>query len=509
MRSNRVLAALLLVAVLTVVPMAGAAQSDALAADLYVEQPTHADGGVAVNETADGDIYEVSGDRLLISVQNVDHDDIQRFGVQEETASLEWDSRLELFVLEPDADGTYHLTWYADETVAVQDGNETETIEESNRYEAAVRVDETDAVVLSASEHNEMATAADNWQQWESRVESISGPDADIEQETELAASMLDLRRNMLSALTGEFWQLGIVLFASFSGIMWLLVFGVYHYIDKRQLSRELNKREGVLPDYGELEAKLSELEHKQEVERMVTTRPSDWYDDPHIGQAATEAHGEDMMSHLSAFSEMVSGTGALRDRLVAMRETGYLVDTSGETPMLHPPTDRHASADGGTVQPLADCADEEFENIVSAVDPADPVIREFSYDECDAPRESFRTESNIPTTWEEMLESVDEQLHRFGADSELYGEYLQALLEDVLQHPTTGRDNTVSTQRYMIEQWYRVAIEGRDIFGVPITFQAEALDDLLQDHDPVEEAERIVEAEKHGEDAFNDGDSG
>lgn len=501
---NRLFLAVLLVSLVATPLFAGSAA--AADATLHVEQESYVDGDVAVNTEGSAPEYRVRGDRVLITPQNFDIEDVQTVGVEEDEGSLTYNDGLGVYEFTATNNGTYHVFWEV--TEERQQGNETTVTTE--RYEAVISVEQTDMQVLPASRFSELQTNAENWEEWKGTVREISGPNADIEVETQLAATMLDIRRNPLDALTGRFWRLGVVIFGTFAGIMWALLFGLYNWADKRQLRKELNEKKALLPDRGELESKLAELDHKDDLQSMVTTRPDAWYDDPHIGQAAVEAHGEDMLTHFSAFEEMLSGIGALKDRLQAMAHAGYRAriqrDDDGEIAdvVLLDPDETDVAADGGDIVALGDMEADAFDALRGAVDIHDPTLQNFAYHECDTDRSELRDDSDVPDSLDAMLEQMDAEIERFGGDKETYGEYLEAMLEDVIRHPSTDSDGVPKGQRWMMEQWYRVGIEARDIFGIPVDFQVDIVQDLLSAHDPVEDAQRIAKQDRNGEDPFD-----
>lgn len=501
--------AVLVVASMLLAPLA-AMPVAAGSADLHVEQESYVGGEVDVDTRGDVNVYRVRGDRVFVQPQNFDAENVVDHGIEEDEGALNRNEELGVYEFQTIADGTFHVYWDVRQTR--EEGNET--VVETERYEAVIDVSSSDVQTISPARLEELKAQADNWDEWKATVHDISGSGADIQVETQLAANLLNLRRNPVAALTGNFWHYGVLLFGTMAGLMWVLLFGFYNWFDKRKLRKELNEKKAVLPDRGELEEKLAEYDHKDDLQSMVTTRPTDWYDDPYIGQAAVEAHGEDMLTHFSSFEEMLSGISALRDRLRAMAHAGYrarLRRDAGEIVdvALIAPDDSNVATDGGSIAPLQSLDDEDFNDVHRVVDVHDPVLKSFSYEESDADRADLREEGDVPADLNEMLGQMDAEIERFGGDRETYGEYLEAMLSDVIRHPNTDADGVPKSQRFMMEQWYRVAIDARDIFGIPIDFQADIVRDLLAQHNPVEDAQRIADQDRKGEDWRGEGGAG
>lgn len=476
-------------------------------ADLHVEQESYVPGDVDVDTRGDVNVYSASGDRVFIQPQNFNTSDVESFAVRESEGDLTYNENLGVYEFHATGNGTYHLYWDVREESA--QGNDT--VVESERYQAVIETSRTDIQTVPADRLSELQTAAGNWEEWTSKIKEIAGADANVEVKTQVALDLLNIRENPLQALTGEFWYLGVVIFGTFAGLMWALLFGLYNWYDKRALRKELNEKKALLPDRGELEEKLAELDHKDDLQSMVTTRPTDWYDDPHVGQAAVEAHGEDMLTHFSAFEEMVSGISALRDRLRAMAHAGYRVRLQRDgseivdAVLIEPERDGDGVVtDGGDVVAINDLDSDVFDAVHEAVDVHDPVLKGFDYSETDVDRAELREEGTVPDSLDAMLEQMDAEIERFGGDKETYGEYLQALLEDVIRRPATDSEGVPKGQRWMLEQWYRVGIEARDIFGLPLDYQTDIVRDLLSSHDPVEDAQRIAEQDRAGRDPFD-----
>ena len=492
-------------------------------AELTIDQPHWVDDEVQVDTSGNYTTYKVTGEQLYITPDNFEESNVVDYGVQEDEGDLSRATNLDAYQFDATQDGTYYVYWIVNEeetheyTVEEQRGNETVTRTETetetvqHRYHAQIQVEETTATIISDQRHQELQNDAANWTAWEEQIYQISGEDADVEQKTQLAANQLNLRENPLDALTGNFWHLGVIFVTSLGGIMWLLLFGAHERIVNRSLRKELNELRSTMPEMAELEDRLSELDRKEDMQSMATKRPAEWYDDPVLGKAATEAFGDNMLSHWFSFSGVFSAVGGLRDRIAAMSYAGYgaiITRDDGEivdARLVSTVDEPDVAADGGgEVVALSELREnDELEAVSEAVDPFDDVLLDFDYAECDADRDQWRTEVDVPEDLDEMVEQLDVQLERYGGDVETFGQLLEDVVADVIQHPNTDRNGQPDELRMMLEQFYAIAIEGRDIFGLPAArFQADVLADLLADHDPVEEAREEIERDKIGQTA-------
>ena len=187
-RFGAILLAVLLVGSL-VTPMAGlAAASDELEfgderaeLDIREEQwiEEERSDSIGVERTDDRTIYDVQGPRYEVALENVDHEAVTGYGVADGEADVEFDETRNVWVVEPEGEGTIALYWFVEEAVDVdEDGNEeTETV----RYAASLQVSNIDWVHETAADHDELEQAAANWSAVEQQALEIN-PDQDPEE---------------------------------------------------------------------------------------------------------------------------------------------------------------------------------------------------------------------------------------------------------------------------------------------------------------------------------------
>lgn len=145
---------------------AAQAETGAEPADLHIVQPEYVDGNVETDMSGGDRIYRVTGPRHVITLRNVDHQNVTAYGVSDGNGEFNYDQQLDAYTFEPTGNGTTTLYWTAEE----QDGNVTTT----QRYEASIQADRTDWVHRTGSEDAALREKASKFDEIASEVEHVA-----------------------------------------------------------------------------------------------------------------------------------------------------------------------------------------------------------------------------------------------------------------------------------------------------------------------------------------------
>ncbi|APX98702.1 hypothetical protein BB347_18520 (plasmid) [Natronorubrum daqingense] len=483
--------------------MAGTAVADNQTdADLEVEQP-YADGDVNIDTSGNYTTYEVAGSSQLLTLEGVDENaTVLDYGTEESEAHLSEHDSFDAYEFETDSDGTYHVYFAIEYEQDSDDGNETETVRED--HVAQLSVSDTDTQIVAGETLDEYQSDADRWSNWESDVRAIAGDDVDVDQQTDLAGTLLNLRHNPTEALTGEFLGIVLMLFITTSGLAVLALFGLYHLVVTRQLRKRTNERESLEAEEADLEEKLTELDDQKRNRLLVNTTMFDHLEDEWSARAMHEDLGEDAMSAWLNFTQLVGAGNLLKDRLIAMGKDGYRAavtrgsdDQYATARLVHPQTDPECSDDEELV------ALEEKDKISAVADAIavdDTELVEYDLREHDTRLTEMGPELSAPDSVDELVEELDAELRRFQGNEEEYTKYLLEFVEHVREHPFTDAHGRPKRLRYVLSSWLKTAQINRDMFGMPLAdMHAEFLEKLLQDHDPAEDADIEIEQHRKG----------
>lgn len=490
-----VLVALLSIALLGV-PLAGAADITE-PAELAIEQPTYVDGDVSVDQSGDTPLYKAQGGELLISLTNTSGT-VTDFGIEEDAGTLTHDPDLGLYRFQTDADATYSLYWVVQEQRT--EGNQTTTA--SVRYEAQLRVSKSDMTHLEAGSLEDMRTDAQSWRNWKAAVlsDKVAGDDADIEEETEAAVSLLRLRHNPLQALTGDFTALLMTLFITLSGLVIVAMAVGAHLWSRRRDIVEQRRQRQLDAERADLE---DELDTMEAYERQSKLEGIDWNDifPDHVARAFRDNLGETVLDGWLVMGPVLNPKHILRDRLAAMQDTHVAVEepvTDGGEPeeersyTLYPKGETPEDVSEGSLISLEDPSDD----LVRGVSLRDPELRDFD------PTTDLPEDLEIDRDIETLVDELDMDMRRgFDDDPEMVAKYLTDFLQTVVDHEYTDSDGEVRPIRHALNLWLRALRHIGEREGVRSAgYQAEHVEMLLETYDREEEIADWVNKVELGE---------
>lgn len=469
------LALVTLLALGTVVPSASAAFVER-PADIAVEQPHYIEGGVTTTSTNGSTVYRASGPVVRIQPQNFDGSNVTESGIGTTgaNATLSYDQDMQVYTLETSENATIELYWVVREGVQV--GNSTEV--RDVRYEAQLRVQQTDIEHVQAGTIDQYRSDAANWSAFEAGVREVVGNGANIEQEAQTAINLLDLKYNPLSALTGEFTGLLVTLFITIPGLVIVLLAVGGHLVSRRKDITEQRRQRQLDAERAELE---DELDAFEEHERLSALEGMDWNDifDDATARAFREHLGETVLDGWLTIQSVLTPETLVRDRLRAMSDTHVAVEEpapdggAGEGPSWTlVPWGETAEDTDAAVQELAEPSDE----VVDGIDWDDPELREFDLSAADI-EHSLEIET--------LTEELDIDTTRNFDSEEAFTEYLVEFLDTVVGHDYTDADGRVRPMRHALNLWLRTLRVVGEREGVPTArYSAEHVESLLRSYD-------------------------
>lgn len=512
---------------------AGAISDHDEPAELHIEQPHYVSDDVVVDTSGNHTTYEVSGGEHLIVPNNFDQDALIDYGVEEEQGDLTINQDLDQLVFTAEADGTYHLYFVVEEEqtreVEVEPDDEggetddsdadpqgedaedtapeteTETYTTQQRYVAQIQASDVNQELIGAGEREELRQDAANWQEWEESVKDVAGADANIEHQSQVALTLLNVRNNPTILITGEFWYFGFLLFGTISGLTYVAIWLFWDWFKSREQRKKINEIESMEPEEADLDEKLHEHDRQERTKALVNTNAHDWCDDEYAARGIIESFGKDNLSAWMNFSKTISGESMMHDRLLAIGKDGHKAavrrDDGGEIVdgrVIRPDTDEEHLGDGVEVVEIS----EHVDRLAQVVDPRDDVLFEWDLSESGVQLRDVGETLDSPETIDELQERLDADLRRFQGDEEAYTKYLQEMVEHVREHPFTDADGEPKLGRYAISNFLKHAQTARDMWDMPLAqYQVEYLETLLKEHDPVEDAEIMIERDARGED--------
>lgn len=142
---------------------------------LDIEQPTYIDTSVDIDRGENRTTYHVSGPEQRILLEGYDIDDVVEYGILEGSGDLSLDHDRQEYILDAqDEAGTRILYFDVEETVEIEDGNET--IEETviERHVAAVQIDRVSWQHLEGDQASDLRSDAENWSVVASQAERLA-----------------------------------------------------------------------------------------------------------------------------------------------------------------------------------------------------------------------------------------------------------------------------------------------------------------------------------------------
>lgn len=516
------LLAVLLITSVAATPLAGglaAAQNgETTAATLAIDQPEFVDGGVRTATENGTRIYEVGHDTVELRPQNFQTEDVVSYGIDEDVGSLSYDREFDRYTLDADGnEGTFTLWWTVETERTV--GNETEnqtTVTETQRFEAVIRVTETASYEhYQSGELEEQRNDAANWSDVEGQIQSISGSNADVKSELDVALGLLDIRRNPADILGGGYFAALLTIVLTAGGALLFFQGTVVHYAVRLGELMRLRKVETRRADEDTLDEKLSEIE-QQERDRVLNNH--DWNDLPGVSdrmaRALRETFGENVREGSIRLAELLRPHNLIHDRLLAMGQHGWVArverpertdggdvdDDADPAPIesvelvRESTVDREALPAGVEIDDLADPSDE----LVEAVDWDAQALREF--DLADVALDTEKMETSLRgMDFEELMRETNAARSDFETPH-IFGEYVQELLISVRDHEFTDSDGRVDEVRWVLNELLNVADVEDDLFQFPLlSFAGEGVERQLIEDDPVTEARETFAAIEEG----------
>lgn len=525
-------ALLVLLSSVTAAPAFGQQQQESRTANLYIEQPTYIDNAVTVNDSGKLPVYRVKGERIRMTPQNFDTEDVVDFGVAAGGATLDFDSRSAEYVLRPsNTNGSIRLFWIVEEerlvNRTVTRNNSTTTVQETDtvrvKYEAVVTVERTDYAHLPRNRIQQMRSDAENWTSLvdEIKSERIAGPNANVEDELESALSYLRLLHHPLTALTGEFTAILLSLFITLGGLLVLALFGLYHIWATRFEKAYVHRIESLEAEREDIDQSRDEL-IREKREKILANL--DWQDlgfPDHVAAAFRQSFGETVLEGWMALQEMLLPEMIIRDRLEAMGKVGYEAAIDYDDVATDGGEDEEAVRAMSSARILprevpADVRDDEervaiddlegdsMDQLVEAVSWDDEELLAFSLPDADLERDELSSVLESQN-YEQLIAKIEEQVGEGKAfdNREEYLEYLVQFAVDIRMHEFTDEHGAPKPVRYMLETWLKVAQITSDRYNFPFAdYTVENLQLILMNEDIGADVARYVdevEAGKHG----------
>jgi|AntDeeMinimDraft_4_1070355.scaffolds.fasta_scaffold00760_14 type II secretory pathway pseudopilin PulG len=510
MRAKSLLVGLLIVSLLSTAALPGLAlaqstgtdnATDARTPNLIVDQPAFVDSDIR----QDGDTYTASYAELTIVPRSFEHRDVVEYGLDTDAGSLTYDSTYDTYEFDAGEDeGTFELYWIVEEERQTNGTSTTEQV----RYESTIQVEDAQQY-----EHHPAGTLeqqrsdAENWSAVTSDVRQVSGDDADVDQQLDVALALLEFRNNPFSALTGNFTALLTALAISPGGWFVLLLFGILFVISTYSIIARRNWLESVLGDEAELQEEMSQFElekKKQALENM------DWQDVPGFDDTTARAFRESMgLNPLEGTKRLLSTlrpAALIHDRLLAMGQSGYVAvverdtartdggaDTDEPAPITSVDLRQAHEIDTESVDGDIDDLEDPSDELVDALDWNDDTLRSFDLPDATLDPDAMSTELSA-LDFEELMAEMDASRQDFD-DEGVYGQYIREFVESVRDHNITDEDGRIDETRYAMNQLLHLANVERDLFDIPIMeFVGDAVERTLIDHDPIADAKSFVD---------------
>ncbi|QCW05242.1 hypothetical protein [Natrinema pallidum] len=526
MTTNRLrttLAALLLVASLLVggVATATAQQNttaDTTTADLAVGQPHYIGDDVRERTENGSKVYIAKGERLTLTPENFETDNVTDYQVATDGGQLTYDSTLETYVFEPGGgEGTYDLEWTVREyeSVTVTEGNNTTTERQraDRTYTAKLRVDGgLNMTHLSAADNErrqhhlelgrEVNATTDELRDRSLPMANNDGSDYEIFQS--MTNRYIDTG-HPFNLLTGNIGMIVTTIVVTMGG--WLLIvltFGSFGAAI-RALKKKLHIHESIEHEEGEIADRHAELEIEERNRKLQNVDHNDVYADDAIAGWMREA-GENVHDALHTLtSGELQPKHWMADRLAVMGAAGYQADVTrtasdgdgdGEATITDA-TLATPDADSDTLEPIAEL---DLEKLVEAIDWDDSVLwNDFRLPDADV---DFSELDREPLTMnlDATMHEANLQVERF-PNKRVAGQCVLELIESVEAHEYTDADGKPQLVRELLNNWLKTLQHATDRHRMPVQAISEALEQALENHDPNAEARQAAQEVRAGAD--------
>lgn len=480
-------------------------------AQLEIKQPHYVGDDVTV-ETEDGQtIYIAEGEELAISPQNFDTDQVVNYGTDVAEFDLAQENGFDHYTLHSPGNGTVTLYWVVEEEVQVEDGNETVTETQTNRYEATVRVTGEDREYLEAGTLAQYQEDAESWQEWETSLQNQFGSGVDVESHTQAAFNLLRLRFQTFDYLTGGQMFVIAVMMLSVSGLILLGIDRIRELATIWPLAKSLNKRESLDSERKEMEEVMDEYTAAKRGQKLAKKKPADIFEDERTAVAISEAWGETCDDVWRNYNDSMRYWNLIHDRLQAFALCDYAVaiswdgDNEPSARLLKP--DETANSDEWYV-PLEETIKDEngreetvnhVETVMEIIDLSDDKIFEDKLSDLDFDRDKLLTRTEAPASLDEMIDLIDEDRQLFD-DKEQYARAMLEFVEDVYYHPYTDNDGREDAIRAALSTFFKKSAFLGDRDLVPLAhLQRERLELALEIHDPVAESKSVLQNSEDG----------
>jgi len=228
-----------------------------IAANLYVEQPRHVDSSVSQSSSDGLNVYNVNGQIHELDPDRFTGEQVIRSGVREAGATLRYDTSIDRWILDTQGQsGSYRVFW------EVRQGGEERT------YAAVINVGQAQYEHVNPDQYEQLQNDAEFAQsiREEFADAGIVSADASREEFHEAisdAITWYQFYLSPLSALGGQFFQLGVLLISWPAG--WI-IFGVLflaYFIRDRSKTKQLRR----------LKRQFANIEDVDEAEREAWER--------------------------------------------------------------------------------------------------------------------------------------------------------------------------------------------------------------------------------------------
>lgn len=483
-------------------------------AGLTVEQPHYVDSGVNQQSTNGTLVYEVSGAAIRLYPDSFGMDEVVAVRSQPDV-SLDRLRSGTGWLMQPDADGSYTLTWEVDETVPTANGTTTER----RTYQAVVQVSGVDGVaVVNQGESQQAREDAQKWrdinataaeQADNSWIFALLPGDIDSEAWIQSALDKQRLVHNPGSAFGSGLTLLAFAIF-SLGGALAITIALGWHARIVRSLSRRLNIFESIEDEEGSVATRMERQQAREKQAALQNEKHSEVFL-PHESDAMREIGETPLEADINLWADTLLPSAAVAFKARAMAAAGYVGVVPDDVPR----------ADGGEAGHTTDP-----EPVIEAVRAADDRLALMPRDE--APPDASTVDLGaadrewidvLPVNDDEMLEfdpagvEVDRagmaiegvewtvedltvesglEMRHFDSAAEA-GRLLRQFLTWVVEQDITDADGRPRRSRYVAETWLRNAQVMDDKFGIPKQHAIDILEAAIQDDDPVAEGREMI----------------
>jgi len=525
-----------------------AVTADARQAGLTVEQPHYVDGSVD-RQTENGTVvYEASGQVLRLYPTSFGVEDVVAIRTQPDVA-IERTASGTGWLLRPDQDGSYTITWEVDETVATDNGTTTER----RTYQAIIRSSQVEGVtVVDADEYQSARSDARKWR----KINSTAADEAEksliwalLPGEPDSEAwirSGLDKQLLVHNPFTAFSDGLTLLVFGLFSlaGALFLAILLGWHASAVRYLSRRLNIFESIEAEEGSVATRLERQHIEDKQQSLQNEKHSNIYL-PHEADAMREVGETPLEADVNIWADTVLPSASVALKARAMGKSGYVgvVPEEVALPDGGDGSDGHADDRDGGAHDDAEHRDADASNqgdadrrtaaLVAAVREAGARLRIERREDVspDATTVDLTAADRdwhdvLPVDEDSMLEfdpagvdvdrpamsvadcdwTVEDLVVRSGLEMDHFesaaaaGRHLRDFLAWAREHPATDASGAPRPERYALETWLRNAQLLDDRFGIPKQHAIDVLEAAIQDDDPVAEGREMIDAKELGE---------